>query len=435
MIATPKFAQLLAARTLKNCKDDECLPALKRSIETHQPPRKKLFSADDICLIRKDFNLSTRQTLVLTQDLRKAAVCNPRSVIEPSVKKMMYEKNHELDYFFEYKTLKFTRNIETQGKKYSELFDQHVVTTNDISKLIEKIILHRSLNEENVFVRVGLDGGGGFLKVCLSLFDLTASPSKNVLAKKFKDSGVKKVIIIGITPNVPENYVNVKKLWLSIGLQSMQKSFTIATDLKLCNILLGLMSHSSMHPCCWCDIDKHNLDKKGTQRTFASLSNLFWDYFGAQGTKANAKNYGNAIHPSIIGEMDDSTPVLTIVPPPELHLLLGPVNHLYNEINKVWPQSEDWLKSCFVKKSEYHGGSFEGNDCRKLLKNTNLLRELCPKEHEQYVNTFSFFNDLVSSCYGLELHPTYKANIAKFKKEFLKLKISVTPKIHAVLPR
>ena len=130
--------------------------------------------------------------------------------------------------------------------------DQHVVTTNDISKLIEKIILHRSLNEENVFVRVGLDGGGGFLKVCLSLFDLTASPSKNVLAKKFKDSGVKKVIIIGITPNVPENYVNVKKVWLSIGLQSMQKSFTIATDLKLCNILLGLMSHSSMHPCCWC---------------------------------------------------------------------------------------------------------------------------------------------------------------------------------------
>ena len=61
-----------------------------------------------------------------------------------------------------------------------------------------------------------------------------------------------------------------------------------------------------------------------------------------------------------------------------------------------------------------------------------MLRELCPKEHEQYVNTFSFFNDVVSSCYGLELHPTYKANIAKFKKEFLKLKISITPKIHAV---
>ena len=93
--------------------------------------------------------------------------------------------------------------------------------------------------------------------------------------------------------------------------------------------------------------------------------------------------------------MDDSTPVLTIVPPPELHLLLGPVNHLYNEINKVWPQGEDCLKSCFVKKSEYHGGSFEGNDCRKLLKNSNLLTELCPKEHEQYVNTFFFFFLLV----------------------------------------
>ena len=34
--------------------------------------------------------------------------------------------------------------------------------------------------------------------------------------------------------------------------------------------------------------------------------------------------YGNAIHRSDI-DIDDSTPVITMVPPPELHLLLGPV--------------------------------------------------------------------------------------------------------------
>ena len=130
--------------------------------------------------------------------------------------------------------------------------------------------------------------------------------------------------------------------------------------------------------------------------------------------------------------MDDETPVLHIVPPPELHLMMGPVNHLYNEMNKFWPQSEDWLKLCFVKKSDYHGGAFEGNDCRKLLKNTDSLREICPKEHKRYFDTLSYFNDVVSSCYGFELHPSYKSNISNFKREFLKLNISVTPKVHAV---
>ena len=74
--------------------------------------------------------------------------------------------------------------------------------------------------------------------------------------------------------------------------------------------------------------------------------------------------YGNVIHRSII-DIDDSTPVITMVPPLEPHLLLGPVNHLFKEMEKVWSNSEDWLKSCFIKKSECHGGCPEGNDCKK----------------------------------------------------------------------
>ena len=36
------------------------------------------------------------------------------------------------------------------------------------------------------------------------------------------------------------------------------------------------------------------------------------------------------------------------------------------------------------------------------------------------------------SCYGFGLHPSYKLNISNFKREFLKLNISVTPKVHVV---
>ena len=156
----------------------------------------------------------------------------------------MYEKNHELDEFFELKTVRFSRN-SIEDKKKVEHFNQHVVCTNAVTNLKDKVIEKRQLDKENTLVRIGLDGDGGFLKVCMSIFNLSKTTSQKVSAKKFKDSGVKKVIIIAISPNIAENYVNIKKMWLNIGLHTMPRKFTILTDLKLCNILLGLISHSS----------------------------------------------------------------------------------------------------------------------------------------------------------------------------------------------
>ena len=83
------------------------------------------------------------------------------------------------------------------------------------------------------------------------------------MSKRFKNSGVKRIFIIGIVPKVSEDYVNVKRLWINIGIHVLQKKYTIATGLKLCNVLLGMMSHSSCHPCVWCDITKCNFSKKG----------------------------------------------------------------------------------------------------------------------------------------------------------------------------
>ena len=66
-----------------------------------------------------------------------------------------------------------------------------------------------------------MDGGGGFLKVCLNVFDLkkdhpseedeSQTPKKKKrLDEIFKDSGVKKTMIIALVPEVQENYSNIK---------------------------------------------------------------------------------------------------------------------------------------------------------------------------------------------------------------------------------
>ena len=81
----------------------------------------------------------------------------------------MMLKCHQLDDFFENTKINFDRDIEVNGTKYSERFYQHVIIVNDISGFVDHIVQQRNLNNESIVVRIGLDGGGGFFKVCLSV--------------------------------------------------------------------------------------------------------------------------------------------------------------------------------------------------------------------------------------------------------------------------
>ena len=80
-------------------------------------------------------------------------------------------------------------------------------------------------------------------KYACQFFDIynLVSGNKVGLSKKFKDSGVKRVFLVAAVPYVPENYQNVKKLWLNLKFQNLDSRFTIPTDLNICNILLGMM--------------------------------------------------------------------------------------------------------------------------------------------------------------------------------------------------
>ena len=255
------------------------------------------------------------------------------------------------------------------------------------------------------------------------------------MSKRFKESGVKRIFIIGIVPKVSEHYVNVKRLWINIGMHILRKKYKVATDLKLCNIILGMMSNSSCHPCAWCDVTKEKLSKKGKSRSISSLMNLFWNWFDSRSDKKDAKKFGNVIHPPILSDHDSNdTPVITILPPPELHLLMGPVNKMYTELENAWPQSELWLEACNIKKEEYHGGTFAGNESRKLLKNVNRLEALSPPGNiEKFITAFKSFNEVVSSCYGQDLKVDFLKKINTFARDYMALKINVTPKVHAVM--
>ena len=160
------------------------------------------------------------------------------------------------------------------------------------------------------------------------------------------------------------------------------------------------------------------------------------DFFDARADQTDAKDYGNVIHPSVFasGNIEKSILVIMFVPPPELHLLIGPVNLLYQELNKVWQVgAEEWIRRLNIKREEYHGGSFNGNDSRKLLKNIAILEELTPPSNVQiFIDTLKAFDEVVISCYRENLISNYKEKISVFRKYYRTLGINVTPKVHAV---
>ena len=205
--------------------------------------------------------MSSRKTFALARDIRAAS--GSRKVIETDLKGKLVQKNHVLDEFFEHRKLDYKVKVT---KTKEEIISQHTIVCNDLPTLIDAVIQYRILSDDDM-IRIGLDGGGGFIKVILSVFKFGEEESEQrrslELATRFKDSSVKKAFVISIVPNIAESYFNMKKIWINVGMHRFNRKFTIATDLKLINILLGLQSHSSMHPCCWCDIDKYNLDAKG----------------------------------------------------------------------------------------------------------------------------------------------------------------------------
>ena len=97
---------------------------------------------------------------------------------------------------------------------------------------------------------IGIDGGGSFLKVCLNLekYDpLVNQESLNkkwsyatgAFSKKFKDSGVNKLIVLGIVEDVCENYDNVKFILEHMNFEILQNekcTYTYTFDMKLGNV-------------------------------------------------------------------------------------------------------------------------------------------------------------------------------------------------------
>lgn len=397
---------------------------------------KNLLTAEDFNKIKTSFQLSCRTTVGIASVIRVAV--KKRNIVEPNLKKNLQKLTHNVDEFFKVEDVEFISEKKSEETKSQET----LVFCNDLEGFLK--FVKETRQESSVHLKFGIDAGQGFLKVCVSVLpDMTDEDSleepnstrqkysEGVLAKKFLKSGVKKLFILGIAAHVQENHANASKLWEKLNIKNFDA--TIATDLKLANIIVGIMQHSCSHPCTWCDAKKSELYEQGEYRTVGSALKNYVGWVEAGAQKKDAHKFKNHVHSPIL-DTDEDRLFLDLIPPPELHLLLGVVNTIFEHMHREFKEdAERWENLCHVKRRMTHGSpAFDGNSCSLLLKKVDLLRRDSALGCLKYVDAFQAFKSVVDACFSRRLEENFEENIVKFKDSYMSLNISVTPKVHAV---
>ncbi len=150
----------------------------------------------------------------------------------------------------------------------------------------------------------------------------------------------------------------------------------------------------------------------------------------------------SVVNPPLFDEADDVS-VIDKCPIPELHEQQGYVNYLFfkglvpivgRERALNWP-----LKLKVIPKS-YHGDVFEGNACRKMLKNPDAINDpdvlgsVSPIAVQPIIMAFKGMDKLVKACFSTDKVSNTVADIIKdLKRLYEGTELNETLKIHVVL--
>ena len=132
--------------------------------------------------------------------------------------------------------------------------------------------------------------------------------------------------------------------------------------------------------------------------------------------------------------------ILHKVPPPPLHLKLGAVNALMKLLEFLDPEGyKKILAKLHIVKENYHGVSFEGNECSKILRNIRFLKK-CVIQFEmckRIIEALEAFNTFNSACCGIKLKNNWEESIESVKVTWSLLHdrydVAIPNKVHIIM--
>ena len=226
-------------------------------------------------------------------------------------------------------------------------------------------------------VDIGLDSGGGFCKIAMSVNDVKSDPElngevggpppKKPRKSRYLATGVKGCFLIGLVQEIPENYKNIKMMIRELGIESLSW-FNVCLDGKAKRECLGMQPCSATWSCCYC-FGKAPFDntEQMTLRTFGSIKKNAADFLalveeiGFENAKKRASEFFSVTNYPLFCGADDEF-VLDKVDLSELHLMMGILNKIFDELHKAMKKDGhkgvyDWSYKKNITPLRYHGGS------------------------------------------------------------------------------
>ena len=153
-------------------------------------------------------------------------------------------------------------------------------------------------------------------------------------------------------------------------------------------------------------------------------------------------DFNNVTKPCLLLPPDPTMSILSFIPPPQLHLMMGCVNHPFNLMRSLMahhqklPEFDKWCRKHSITRRGYEANSLDGNNSSLFMKAVEKLREakmevpegtedegepLVPPSGGPILDTLSSLLKVVQGTMSHQLDPSYKEYIASYKTHLLSL--------------
>ena len=254
-------------------------------------------------------------------------------------------------------------------------------------------------------------------------------------------SSVNRLFIIGLMPSSQENYRNIKLLMDQLKLGTL-KGLSFSCDMKMVLLMAKGAYGSSRHSCVFGDGSSPWI-QQCVEMTIGDLKKWHQKFLEA-GERAEAKHFMNCVEETLL-PYSDETLISDVINIMELHILLGVTLKLVDYIKAV--VSKEWVDNIIKKELNisysYSNGreTLNGNACHKILKGAEtfmmkamLLPDSCSiNEVLMAVECLGLFEEVIHTCFGVEIKGDYKLAIKEFCLRFRALpRMNFSPKFHIV---
>ena len=158
-----------------------------------------------------------------------------------------------------------------------------------------------------------------------------------------------------------------------------------------------LQAHGGKFACLYCESEREL--KGGKIRTFGDLRKRHEQFLKAGGKLRDASKYANCINRCLLNE-DDETRVIDVVPPEELHLLMGGVHVHLNLLIEIFGLQfvEKWTSRVGVIRHGYQGGGYDGVNSKRILNLVDDLAAYLPPNCAPIIASLRAFKSIVEGC-------------------------------------